>query len=310
MDINSFDDFVKCVETGFADHVKNWSNSRVTIDRKKNFKVRTPYHDWTAGENVAEAHHCAAIVHGLLSTKETNIKKIWCAEMHNHNYIPKSIKASTSYSSNLEIEWIPKDPDIAFATSSKESPNWFCQVKFDVQSHVKAVQALGDFFWGAITKLVFSKEKRRDLQYVFVWSEHSSERHDSGGFLKFEKPEGKMELRLSPGFSRGGYGKCKYSKMNTNDPWWDSKNAILTPNNYTTIKQMLAAGTNGTFYRMFHQKGELRIRSEYRQLFVPTSKGEGWNIYVHRLLEPDSYKLLKSESSDSTMEEKILRWIP
>jgi hypothetical protein len=154
-------------------------------------------------------------------------------------------------------------------------------------------------------------ERRRALDYVFVWSEHSSDRHRSGGFLRFDDAEGQMELRLSPGFTRGDYGKCQFSKLDTRNPWWYSSLARLEPNNYTTIKQMLAAGTNGTFVRMFHQPGEMRVKSEYQQLFIPTGEGEeGWHVYVHRLLEASTYELRDSNRAEGSTVEKILAWIP
>jgi len=314
MAIESFNDFVDCVREGYTAHVQNWTTARISASGQKNFKVETAYQDWNRSANVAEAQHCAAIINGLFSQDESNIEKIWCAKKHNHDFIPGGVVKSTSYSSNLteEGEWFPKDPDIAFTTIRDSLPNWFCQVKFDVQSHVKAVQALGDFFWGAVTKLVFEREKRRALEYVFVWAEHSSDRHKSKGFLRFDDAEGQMELRLSPGFTRGGYGNCQYSKLDTDNPWWNSRDAILKPNNYTTIKQMLAAGTNGTFVRMFHQPGEMRVKSEYRQLFIPTGEEEdvGWYVYVHRLMEASTYELLNSDREEELTMDKLWHWIP
>ena len=166
-----FEDFVNCVREGYTAHVRNWSTSRARVDgKKKSFTVTNEYQGWNENDYVAEPHHCAAIINGLFSQGAMNISRIWCAKQHNHAFISDDFEKSTSYTQRnpLEDEWLPKDPDISFSTTGDSRPNWFCQVKFDLHSHVKAVQALGDFFWGAVTKLLFEKNDRRNIEYVFV----------------------------------------------------------------------------------------------------------------------------------------------
>jgi len=278
---------------------------------------------------IAEKHFKSAILHGLnlwnISsdateklvdpwTKETlqdvSIKRIWCSK-HDHEYLSNINQRNNEYGSTLVGERFAKTPDIAVTDNElSELPTIFCQVKFGVDKHVKAAQALGDLLWGYIDQRQLRIIYDRGIEYYFVWIEHKD---DSGPSplkietnnttqLKSGDPIYNMHFELSPGYHSEGLGNMMFDDYKKGNEWWDSKKGILIPDNKTAIKQILGTGTNASYYRMFNQPGTLHLNTH----FFSHDIGD-WHVHIHKLLP--NHSLIGSEVGDKP-HGKIFNWIP
>jgi len=278
---------------------------------------------------IAEKHFKSAILHGFnlwnISSDATeevvdvttgatsqpgSIKKIWCSK-DDHDDLSNINQKNKEYGSTLVGERFAKTPDIAFTDSElSELPTTFCQVKFGVDKHVKAAQALGDLLWGFIDKRQLRVHQSRQIDYLFVWIEHKDDSGPSPLKLEAnettrinpEEPIYKMKFQLSPGYHSEGLGNLKFTDLERGNEWWDSKKGILIPDNRTAIKQILGTGTNASYYRMYNQPGTLHLNTH----FFSHEIGD-WHVHIHQLLS--AHSLIDSEVREKP-HGKIFNWIP
>ena len=299
----------------------------------KHEKLRKRYilgSDYKKGVSVNEALYKMAVIQGIDKSfpKENHpIKQIWCGKKE-HKTIKMIKTKNAEYKSKIRSERMAKNPDIAWRTGAGDKPDWFCQVKIlthgEGSVHKKSAQALGDFFWAAIDRKYLDVFSHRHAEFIFVWIEDkSSKKKDVGKFLQFNKDSGEMQLKLAPGYHKdvpgtpeGGFGELRFQTLNERNqdgtvnvesgPWTNKSTCVVTPNNRTAIKEILAAGTNGTFFRMFNQPGALFINSRFKQFHT-----EKWGIYIHRLM-PNTPTLRGATSVGESPfgGGKLFNWIP
>ena len=299
----------------------------------KHKKLRKQYvrgSDYKKGVNVNEALYKMAVIQGIDKSflKQNHpIKHIWCGKKE-HKSIKRIKTKNSEYKSKIYSERMAKNCDIAWRTGTGDKPDWFCQVKILTHGqgavHKKAAQALGDFFWGAIDKKYLEVFSNRHAEFIFVWIEDkSSKKKDVEKFLQFDNDTGTMQLKLAPGYHKDvpgtpeeGFGELRFQTLNEKNPdgsvkaesgpWTNKSTCVVTPNNRTAIKEILAAGTNGTFFRMFNQPGALYINSTFNQFHT-----EKWSIYIHRLM-PNTPKLIGATSVGISPfgGGKLFNWIP
>ena len=299
----------------------------------KHEKLRKRYilgSDYKKGVSVNEALYKMAVIQGIDKSfpKENHpIKQIWCGKKE-HKTIKRIKTKNAEYQSKIRSERMAKNPDIAWRTGAGDKPDWFCQVKIlthgEGSVHKKSAQALGDFFWAAIDRKYLDVFSHRHAEFIFVWIEDkSSKKKDVGKFLQFNKDSGEMQLKLAPGYHKDvpgtpeeGFGELRFQTLNERNqdgsvnvesgPWTNKSTCVVTPNNRTAIKEILAAGTNGTFFRMFNQPGALFINSRFKQFHT-----EKWGIYIHRLM-PNTPTLRGATSVGESPfgGGKLFNWIP
>jgi len=269
------------------------------------------------GSRSSEKAIQAAIAMGLNNQRnKTNtnplIKTIWCPK-NIHPYLNNITTTKVSIKPEWNEEEIAKSYDLAWSDRSRNrrKPDWYCQIKHHVSTHVKSAEGLSDLFWGLVDKKYLSKRHGRDVEMVFIWAEHRDYR-ENDRFLHFENTEGIMRLTLEPGYAEYRetpestnvrFGNLKYenygnAKRKPETYWWDRKNAVLHPNNLTAISRILGSVSNTSFYRQYRQHGSLHIWTDYKQL---VSSCGSWHVYVHRLR---SSRLTKSRGMD------FFEWIP
>jgi len=271
-----------------------------------NLKLRKNYHrggtGWKRGKNATEALFKAAIIQGIdkCHPQENHpVKEIWCSTTNKeHRSLERIEGLNKEYKPDFKSIRLAKSYDLAWRTWDGNLPNWFCQVKVlthgQGENFKKSIQALGDLFWGAVDREYLRSFHRHNSEFIFVWIEDKNAvnpktkvtKNDIASNLKFEKDSGRMSFVLSPGYHKDllpgespeSLGELRFEGYGSEKPWIDKGKAIVKPHGRTAIKEILAAGTNGTFFRMFNQPGKLFISTSYRQFDTGN-----WRIYIHRL---------------------------
>lgn len=300
-----------------------------TADAKKLNRQYLRNSTYRRNKKVSEDVYKAAIIQGIdksFSNENHPVNKIWCSKK-DHNAIGRIERKEGEYKSKLNSERLAKNYDIAWQTGGGNKPNWFCQIKILTHGegavHKKSAQALGDLFWAAVDSKYLEVFQNRNANFIFVWIEGNSlDKRDTGKFLRFNKDNSEMKLIFAPGYHRdlggtpkGGFGQLRYqnlgeknsdgSRNRDSETWSNKSTCTVTPNNRTAIKEILAAGTNGTFFRMFNQPGSLYITTRFRQHHT-----ENWSIYVHRLLPNITLRGATSVEKSKFGGGKLFNWIP
>ncbi|MDA8700753.1 hypothetical protein N9N18_03270 [Euryarchaeota archaeon] len=297
-----------------------------------NLKLRRKYErggkGWKRNTSATESLFKAAIIQGIdKCPPEHNqpVQEIWCSDVKKeHDALERIGKINNEYNPDFQSIRLSKYPDLAWRTGEGALPNWFCQIKVlttgQGTNYKKSVQALGDLFWGAVDRHYLRHFHKHDAEFIFVWIEdknavHSTKlvrKNDVAQYLNFNENDGVMKFILSPGYhkdllsgnSNDGFGELRFEGQGDEVPWINKAKAIVKPHGRTAIKEILAAGTNGTFFRMFNQPGKLIISTDYRQFDTGN-----WHIYIHRLRP--SIRVIKSDVNDSKFGGgKLFNWIP
>jgi hypothetical protein len=331
----TFDLLAESIQKQLLELLENNHLDEHNLNLKKKYRGGS---SWKRGEKATEGLFKSAIVQGIdkCHTKKGHpVQKIWCSNAKKeHESIKRINLINTEYKPKSWDLRLAKSPDLAWQTDNGNKPNWFCQVKVltigEGTNHKKSIQALGDLFWGVVDKTYLRSFFKHNAEFIFVWiedkkavnSKTKKPKNDVGRFLKFDNNIGQMSFILSPGYHKdvpgtppGGYGELRYKELNERNPetgevwpdsgpWVNKSKAIVMPNNRTAIKEILAAGTNGTFFRMFNQPGKLFIRTKYKQF-----ESENWHIYIHRLT-PNSTLTKADVSKSEHGGGKLFNWIP
>ena len=297
-----------------------------------NLKLRKKYDrggtGWKRGMNATEALFKAAVIQGIdkCHPQENHpVKEIWCSTTNKEHHSLERIEGlNKEYKPDFSSIRLSKYPDLAWRTDGGGLPNWFCQIKVltigQGTNYKKSVQALGDLLWGAVDRHYLRHFHKRDAEFIFVWIEdkkavHSKKltrKNDVAKYLKFNENDGSMKLILSPGYHKDllsgnpadSLGELRFEGEGNDLPWVDKAKAIVKPHGRTAIKEILASGTNGTFFRMFNQPGKLSISTDYKQFDTGN-----FYIYIHRLRP--NIRVTKSDVEDSKFGGgKLFNWIP
>tara|TARA_B100000683_G_C12489012_1_gene553978 strand:+ start:100 stop:1110 length:1011 start_codon:yes stop_codon:yes gene_type:complete len=278
----------------------------------------------SVGENLFKA----AIIQGVdrCHVKKSHpVHEIWCSNTRKEHRALKRISiVNSEYKPDFKSIRLAKNYDLAWRTWDGILPNWFCQIKILTQGQgenfKKSIQALGDLFWGAVDREYLRSFHRHNAEFIFIWIEDKNavnsktriRKNDIASNLKFDNDFGRMKFILSPGYhkdllagkSTESLGELRFEGYGSEKPWIDKRNAIVKPHGRTAIKEILAAGTNGTFFRMFNQPGKLFIPTSYRQFDTGN-----WLIYIHRLSPHITLRGADVEKSKFGGG-KLFNWIP
>jgi len=275
---------------------------------------------WKRNIDIKENLFKAAIIQGIdkcHNKPDHPIRELWCSNgKKEHGKVKKINRVNNEYVPDFSRIRLAKKSDLAWRTIEGEIPNWFCQIKVlnigvnesnPSTIDKKTIQALGDLFWGLVDREYLIQLHRHFAEFIFIWIE---DKNSEGTQLNFDSDEGSMKFILSPGYHKDlngnsgeHYGELRFEGQK-GGPWINKSTAEVKPHNRTAIKEILAAGTNGTFFRQFNQSGRLIFRTTYRQF--DTGK---WRIFIHRITP--SFTLRDADVPTSKFGGgKLFNWIP